>query len=167
MLGWVAERESELVREIAARGHEIACHGYSHQLVYSQTPAVFRAETLRAKALLEDIVQRPVDGYRAASYSITRASLWALDVLADAGFTWDSSIFPIRHDRYGVPGSPRHPYRLETPNGATLTEIPLTTAEVLGQRLRHLGRLITNDPKQSAFAAGWMNRMAEFVEGTV
>ena len=139
VLGWVAEREPELVREIAARGHEIACHGYSHQLVYSQTPAVFRAETLRAKALLEDIVQRPVDGYRAASYSITRASLWALDVLADAGFRWDSSIFPIRHDRYGVPGSPRHPYRLLTPNGATLTEIPLTTAEVLGQRLPAAG----------------------------
>jgi polysaccharide deacetylase family protein (PEP-CTERM system associated) len=139
VLGWVAEREPALVREIAARGHEIACHGYSHRLVYTQTPAVFREETRRAKALLEEQLQRPVDGYRAASYSITRQSFWALDILAEAGFRWDSSIFPIRHDRYGVPGSPTHPYRLETAQGAQLTEIPLTTAQVLGQRLPAAG----------------------------
>lgn len=103
VLGCVAERCPGLVRAIVERGHEVACHGYSHQLIYGQTPAVFRAETIRAKACLEDKAQRPVLGYRAAGYSITRRSLWALDVLAELGFTCDSSIFPIRHDRYGIP----------------------------------------------------------------
>lgn len=107
VLGWVAERHPQLVREIAAAGHEIASHGYSHQLIYRQQPDEFRQETQRAKALLEDQIQQPVLGYRAASYSITRQSLWALDILADLGFVWDSSIFPVRHDRYGIPGTPR------------------------------------------------------------
>ena len=97
-LGWVAEREPQLVRRVAAAGHEVACHGYSHRLVYEQTPAEFREETLRSKALLEDQAQVPVLGYRAASYSITRRSLWALDTLVEAGFVYDSSIFPVRHD---------------------------------------------------------------------
>jgi polysaccharide deacetylase family protein (PEP-CTERM system associated) len=130
VLGWVAERYPGLVREIAAAGHEVASHGYSHQLVYRQTPEVFREETQRSKTLLEDQVQRPVEGYRAASYSITRQSLWALDVLAELGFVWDSSIFPVRHDRYGIPGSPRWPHRLETPSGASLIEFPLSTWQV-------------------------------------
>src|SRR5512144_276683 len=106
VLGWVAERFAGLVRAIAEQGHEVACHGYSHQLIYRQTPAVFREETVRAKACLEDQAQRPVLGYRAASYSITQRSLWALDVLTELGFAYDSSIFPIRHDRYGIPNSP-------------------------------------------------------------
>ena len=135
VLGWVAERLPDLVREIADRGHEVACHGYSHELVYRQSPEVFREETLRSKALLEDITQSPVRGYRAASYSITGQSLWALDVLADAGFVYDSSIFPVRHDRYGIPGSPEYPYELKTPGGCPLVEFPLSTARVLGYRL--------------------------------
>jgi len=135
VLGWVAERVPELVREIAAEGHEVACHGYSHELVYNQRPEVFRQETIRSKSLLEDIIQVPVYGYRAASYSITHRSLWALDVLCEAGFTYDSSIFPIRHDRYGLPGSPEYPYTLESPNGQALTEFPLSTANILGYRL--------------------------------
>jgi polysaccharide deacetylase family protein (PEP-CTERM system associated) len=139
ILGWVAEREPALVREIAAAGHEIACHGYSHQLVYEQSPDVFRTETLRARDILQDTLGQSVHGYRAASYSITRSSFWALDILAEAGFTWDSSIFPIRHDRYGVPSSPTRPYRLVTGRGRELTEIPLTTATVLGQRLPAAG----------------------------
>lgn len=132
VLGWVAERYPGLVRKLAQGGHEIASHGYSHQLIYNQTPEVFREETQRAKALLEDQVQRPVRGYRAASYSITRQSLWALDILAELGFTWDSSIFPIHHDRYGIPGSPTAPYTLETPAGHQLQEFPLTTAKLFG-----------------------------------
>lgn len=132
VLGWVAERHPQLVREIAAAGHEIASHGYSHQLVYRQRPEEFRQETQRAKALLEDQLQRPVLGYRAASYSITRQSLWALDILAELGFVWDSSIFPVRHDRYGIPGTPRWPHRLQTPAGHTLIEFPLSTWQ-LGQ----------------------------------
>jgi polysaccharide deacetylase family protein (PEP-CTERM system associated) len=135
VLGWVAERVPELVRDIAKEGHEVACHGYSHELVYNQSPEVFRQETVRSKSLLEDIIQAPVYGYRAASYSITDRSLWAIDVLCEAGFKYDSSIFPIRHDRYGIPGSPEHPYNLDSPNGQVLTEFPLSTASILGYRL--------------------------------
>lgn len=127
VLGWVAERCPRLVREIAARGHEVASHGYSHQLVYRQPPAVFEEETRRSRMILEDQAQAPVTGYRAASYSITRDSLWALDTLVELGFTWDSSIFPVHHDRYGIPGSPRWPHRLTTPSGYQLMEFPLST----------------------------------------
>lgn len=135
VLGWVADRERKLIEEIHRRGHEVACHGYSHQLVYNQTPEVFREETLRSKALLEDIIQAPVNGYRAASYSITEKSKWALDILAEAGFLYDSSIFPVHHDRYGMPGTPEDPYLLTTPNGQTLVEFPLSTAKLLGQSI--------------------------------
>lgn len=139
ILGWVAERYPQLVRDIQAQGHEIASHGYSHQLIYRQTPEVFRAETAKSKYLLEDILQQPVNGYRAASYSITRQSLWALDILAELGFTWDSSIFPTRHDNYGIPGSPEEPYEIITRSGARLLEFPLTTAKVLGQAIPAAG----------------------------
>lgn len=135
VLGWVAERIPALVREIADRGHEVACHGYSHQLIYEQTQAVFRAETIRAKACLEHQIQRRVLGYRAASYSITKRSLWAIDVLAELGFTYDSSIFPIRHDRYGIPDSLRWPYCLTTKNGASIIEFPPSTVSIFGYRL--------------------------------
>ena len=131
VLGWVAERANGLVKEIAARGHEVACHGFSHQLVYNQSPEVFREETIRSKHLLEDITQAPVRGYRAASYSITNRSRWALDILVEAGFEYDSSIFPVRHDRYGIPDTPDFPYRIETPNGNSLVEFPLSIAKYL------------------------------------
>ena len=135
ILGWVAERKKELVLEIARRGHEVACHGYSHQLVYNQTPDVFQEETVRAKNILEDIIQQQVRGYRAASYSITEKSLWALDILAESGFVYDSSIFPVRHDRYGMPDTPEHPYRLKTPAGHSIIEFPLSTAKIINYRL--------------------------------
>jgi polysaccharide deacetylase family protein (PEP-CTERM system associated) len=135
VLGWVAERYPELIRRIAAGGHEIACHGYSHQLIYNQSRERFRDETFRSKALLEDIVQQPVIGYRAASFSINKDSEWALDTLAEAGFRYDSSIFPVRHDRYGVSDAPRFPYTLKTPSGAELAEYPMTTARVLGANM--------------------------------
>jgi polysaccharide deacetylase family protein (PEP-CTERM system associated) len=135
VLGWVAERTPDLVKDIAARGHEVACHGYSHQLVYNQKPEIFREETLRSKALLEDLIQSAVYGYRAASYSITVRSRWALDIIAEAGFAYDSSIFPVRHDRYGMPGTPEYPYRLETPAGHMLLEFPLSTTNLFGYRL--------------------------------
>lgn len=135
VLGWVAEHCPGLVRRIAECGHEVACHGFSHQLIYGQTPEVFREETVRSKSCLEDQAQRPVLGYRAASYSITRRSCWALDILADLGFSYDSSIFPVRHDRYGIPGSPRWPYRLTTSSGGSLTEFPPSTVSLLGYRL--------------------------------
>jgi polysaccharide deacetylase family protein (PEP-CTERM system associated) len=135
----VAERQPALIREIQRRGHEIASHGYSHQLVYRQSPAVFREETLRSKQLLEEQTQTAVTGYRAASYSITRQSMWAIDILAELGFEWDSSIFPIRHDRYGIPDSPTRPYRIRTDAGANLLEFPLTTANLGPLRLPAAG----------------------------
>src|ERR1700681_1221062 len=98
VLGWVAERSPALVRRIADAGHEVACHGFSHRLIYQQAQHDFREETARAKACLEDLIGQPVLGYRAASFSVTRESLWALDVLLDLGFRYDSSVFPIHHD---------------------------------------------------------------------
>jgi len=135
VLGWVAERHPQLVKDIAAAGHEVACHGFSHRLVYDQSPGEFREETLRSKRLLEDSIGASVHGYRAASYSITRRSLWALDILAEAGFAYDSSIFPVRHDRYGIPDAERKPHRMKTPGGASIVEWPLAAAPVLGMRL--------------------------------
>ncbi|MEL7023445.1 MAG: XrtA system polysaccharide deacetylase [Pseudomonadota bacterium] len=134
-LGWVAERYPELVRTIHREGHEVACHGYSHQLIYEQSREVFHQETFRAKRVLEDAIGGPVHGYRAASYSITRRSLWALDTLVEAGFRYDSSIFPVHHDNYGIPNSPRHPYTIETPNGGNLVEFPITTSKIAGVKV--------------------------------
>ena len=129
VLGWVAERFPDLVRRIASRGHEIASHGYEHRLIYDQTPAAFRDDVRRAKSLLEDACGRPVYGYRAPSYSITPRSLWALDVLLEEGYQYDTSIFPIRHDRYGIPVSEREPYLIERSSG-TLLEVPGSTTTI-------------------------------------
>jgi polysaccharide deacetylase family protein (PEP-CTERM system associated) len=131
----VARRSPELVREIRQAGHEVACHGMSHQLIYEQNPSVFAAETRDAKALLEDITGDPVLGYRAATYSITPRSLWALDIIVQAGFKYDSSIFPIRHDLYGIPDSPQVPNRQATPGGASIIEFPISTVSLFGVRL--------------------------------
>jgi len=135
VLGWVAEKYPQLVRDIVARGHEIACHGFSHRLVYEQSPKEFYEETLRAKYLLEDITGSRVDGYRAASYSIVRESLWALDILVELGFVYDSSIFPVHHDRYGIPNAERVPNRMSTPKGKSIVEWPLATARIFGCRV--------------------------------
>lgn len=127
ILGWVAERVPNLIREIHDQGHEVACHGYSHQLIYNQDIETFTNETRKAKHILEDISGEKVTGYRAASYSITRDSLWALDTLVDLGFVYDSSIVPVHHDLYGIPDMPRFPYNIDTPNGSQLVEFPPTT----------------------------------------
>ena len=127
VLGWIAERHPKLVREIADRGHEIACHGYEHELVYEMGRDRFRRDLQRARAAIEDATGVVVRGYRAPSYSITAASLWALPILAEEGFSFDSSIFPIKHPRYGIPGFARWPVRLELGGGATIREYPLTT----------------------------------------
>lgn len=132
VLGWVAERCSGLMRRIADAGHEVACHGYSHELIYRQSPAEFREETLRSKHFLEDVIGGPVRGYRAASFSIVNDSRWALDILLDLGFDYDSSVFPIRHDRYGIPDAPRRPGRMQTPSGRSIVEFPMATASLLG-----------------------------------
>jgi polysaccharide deacetylase family protein (PEP-CTERM system associated) len=135
ILGWVARRSPGLVRRIQAAGHEIASHGMSHQLIYTQTLEEFTRETRESKALLEDITCERVHGYRAATYSITRRSLWALDVLHEAGFTYDSSIFPIKHDLYGIPDAPQVPTRISAPRGGTLVEFPMSTVSMFGVRL--------------------------------
>lgn len=135
ILGWVAEKSPQLVRRIASAGHEVACHGFSHQLIYRQTQKVFREETLRAKHFLEEVIAKPVIGYRAASFSITRESLWALDVLIDAGFEYDSSVFPIRHDRYGMPGASPEPGHVIAPSKRTLVEFPMSAAKFFGMQV--------------------------------
>lgn len=135
VLGWVTQRSPELVRRIHAAGHEVACHGLSHELVYRQTPAVFEEETRRSKQMLEDAIGAPVLGYRAASYSITQESFWAIDILCDIGFRYDSSIFPIAHDRYGIPGAQTRPGLLRGARGRSIVEFPLSTKQVLGLRV--------------------------------
>jgi polysaccharide deacetylase family protein (PEP-CTERM system associated) len=125
VLGWVARRFPSLVRSIAAEGHEIASHGYGHRLVYDLTPAQFREDIRRSRAVLEAAADAQVLGYRAPSYSVTPRSLWALDILIEEGFRYDASIFPIHHDRYGIPISPRHPYVIS--RASDLVEAPGST----------------------------------------
>jgi polysaccharide deacetylase family protein (PEP-CTERM system associated) len=132
VLGWVAERWPQLVRQIAQRGHEVACHGYAHRLVYKLGPAGFRADVNRAKEILEDCIGAPVAGFRAASYSIVRGTLWALEILAEEGFRYDSSIFPIRHDIYGIPDFDRFPVTIHC-RAADLLEIPPSTVRLFGR----------------------------------
>ena len=135
VLGWVAERQVGLVKEIHARGHEVACHGYSHQLIYAQSPEEFRLETRKSQEILEDAIGSRISGYRAASYSITRRSLWALEILCDLGFRYDSSIFPVRHDRYGISDAPRFPHNIVLGNGKQMLEFPVATLNIWGYRL--------------------------------
>lgn len=128
VLGWVAERVPSLVRKIYEKGHEIACHGYGHQLIYQIGPERFREDIRKSKILLEDICGVKVNGYRAPSYSITKESLWAFDILAEEGFLYDSSIFPIVHDIYGMPQAERFPYEVYTKAGV-LREFPMSTLQ--------------------------------------
>jgi polysaccharide deacetylase family protein (PEP-CTERM system associated) len=127
VLAWIAERHPQLVREIAARGHEVGSHGYAHRRVYTQDLSQFEHETRMSKHILEEITGHAILGYRAASYSITRDSLWAFDVLKQEGFLYDSSIFPIHHDLYGIPGYQRFCHIHTTPHGQSLVEFPIST----------------------------------------
>jgi polysaccharide deacetylase family protein (PEP-CTERM system associated) len=127
VLGWVAARHPELVRSIAAAGHEVACHGYGHQMITRLSRAQFAADLERAKATLEDAAGVAVIGYRAPTFSVVRETLWSLEVLAEAGFRYDSSIFPIVHDRYGIPDAPRFPHRRPAGDGVSIAEFPLST----------------------------------------
>lgn len=131
IVGWIAERFPQLVRAVQEQGHVIGCHSYWHRKVYNLTPEEFRVDTIKAKSVIESITGEPVFGYRAPSYSITSRSLWALDILKELGFTYDSSIFPIHHDTYGIPDAPRFAYRHA--NG--LLEYPISTALLFGQNL--------------------------------
>jgi polysaccharide deacetylase family protein (PEP-CTERM system associated) len=132
-LGWVAERFPQLVRRIVADGHELASHGWAHVRVDSQTPEAFRQDIRRTKGVLEDVGAVAVAGYRAATFSIGARETWAFKVLAEEGYAYSSSIYPIRHDFYGMPDAPRFPFR---PAGAEGTvEIPMTTVQLAGRNL--------------------------------
>ena len=131
VLGWVAERFPELVRQIHLEGHEIGCHGYWHRIVYQQAPEEFRHDLCRARDVIQEVIDEPVTAYRAPCFSITRRSLWALDILLEEGFTCDSSIFPTLHDRYGMVEAPLGPHRIHRSAG-TLWEFPLPVYRRLG-----------------------------------
>ncbi|MEQ1800511.1 MAG: XrtA system polysaccharide deacetylase [Gammaproteobacteria bacterium] len=132
ILGWVAERHPALVRQIVAGGHEVASHGCLHIPAFRQTRGEFADDVRRSKAILEDASGRPVLGYRAASFSIVKRNQWAFEELDRAGYRYSSSVNPVRHDIYGFPDAPRFNF---TPAGTALTECPITTLEVAGQRL--------------------------------
>jgi polysaccharide deacetylase family protein (PEP-CTERM system associated) len=138
VLGWVAEHQPWVVRAIAAAGHEIACHSYAHRLIYDLSPAEFRADTLRAVAAIEDACSVTPVAYRAPSYSVTERSLWALDILAECGFSLDSSIYPIAHDRYGIAGFDRHAQTINTPSGP-IREVPAATVRLSANRVSPVG----------------------------
>jgi polysaccharide deacetylase family protein (PEP-CTERM system associated) len=139
VLGWVAWRFPGLVRQVQERGHDLACHSYWHRRIYTLTPNEFRADTRQARDTIEQIAGVRVSGYRAPSWSVTKDSLWALDILADEGFTYDSSIFPIRHDIYGIPNASRYPYFHAGPQGEQLLEIPPATLRISGTNLPAAG----------------------------
>lgn len=130
-LGWVAEREKPLMREIVSAGHEIASHGHLHRELHGLDPETFRADLARARDAIGEACGVSVRGFRAPSWSVVQRTIWALEVLVEEGYAFDSSIFPIRHDRYGMPGRPRMPHRLRLRAG-TLVEVPPATAKILG-----------------------------------
>lgn len=137
-LGWVGKRFPHLVREANHRGHEVASHGFSHELVYRQTPREFLSDVTRSKKLLEDIVGEPVLGYRAPGFSVIRETLWVFDKLAEAGYKYDTSIFPAQREHGGLTGGPIGPYRIETTAGP-LVEFPVSVVTLLGRPLFFFG----------------------------
>ena len=191
ILGWVAERFLHLTAENRAAGHEIGCHSQWHQLVYDLGPQRFRADLIQSRDVLQNILGEPVRLYRAPSFSITRRSLWALNILVEEGFETDSSVYPTRHDRYGIPGSPRGPHVLQTVFGS-IREFPGMTAKFAGQTipvggggyLRLLPWMLTErllrqirshgrplnvylhpwevDPDQPRIAASWRSRFRHY-----
>jgi polysaccharide deacetylase family protein (PEP-CTERM system associated) len=133
VLGWVAEKKPEIVARVAAAGHEIACHSLLHRSVFNLTPQEFREDTHRAKAVIEDATGKQVRGYRAPSFSVIEKSFWALNILVEEGFQYDSSIFPVEHPSYGVPNAPRTPYWINTASGRIL-EFPMPTVKIGSKR---------------------------------
>jgi peptidoglycan-N-acetylglucosamine deacetylase len=139
VLGYVAIQEPELVRAIQAAGHEVACHSHMHRRVSTMGPAEFRDDLRRAVSAIEDAGGQKILGYRAPTFSIVKKSLWAVEILAEEGFLYDASVFPIRHDLYGFPSAPRFPFRWLCRDGRSLYEIPPTTVSVMGQNLPAAG----------------------------
>ena len=154
VLGWVAEKFPQLSRQIAMAGHEIGCHGYAHRRLQTLTPLQFREDLKKATSLLSDQVQRPILCYRAPSFSIVRSTMWALDILAEEGFRFDSSIFPVRHDLYGVPDGERFPHWQIGLEGRPLFEFPPSTIRKANNNLGVAGggylRLVPYGPTRWA-----------------
>jgi polysaccharide deacetylase family protein (PEP-CTERM system associated) len=134
VLGWVAERFPRLVRAIHRAGHQIGSHSYWHKLIYQQSPAEFRADVRRSRDAIADALGQPIHCFRAPTFSITRRSWWALEILVEEGFTVDSSIFPVHHDRYGVPDAQQGIHEISTPAGV-ITEFPPSTVRLVGRNL--------------------------------
>ena len=134
VLGWVAERHPEMIRSIAGEGHELASHGYGHQLVYDLTPEAFREDLSKSLAIIEEISGVRCKGYRAPSFSIRQDMDWFWQILAEFGISYDSSIYPVSHDRYGDPYAPRFPFEVDV-QGSALLEIPLSTISQFGKNL--------------------------------
>lgn len=134
VLGWVAEKRPSLVRDIHARGHEIACHGYQHRLVYKMSQEEFRRDIRRAKAVIEDSVGTDIKGFRATSYSFVSDSLWGLDILIEEGFSYDSSIFPVHHTSYGIPKWDRFPHIIKRDSGS-IYELPPSTVRIFNTNM--------------------------------
>lgn len=135
ILGWTALRQGDMIRRIAAAGHEIASHGMDHRMLTTMDAGAFRLNLLESRKVLEDLSGSPVLGYRAPTFSVVHKTAWALDVLAECGFSYDSSVFPIRHDRYGVPEAPRTIHRAVGPGGGSIVEFPPTTVRLGGVNL--------------------------------
>ncbi len=135
ILGWVAERFPQLVREIQAAGHELGCHSYLHQCIWRLSPEQFRSDTRRALDCIQDASGERVLGYRAPTFSIVDRTSWALQILAQEGFQYDSSVFPVRHDVYGMPAAPRRAFSWDLGAGSSLHELPMSTVRFLGGNL--------------------------------
>jgi len=167
VLGMFAERFPEIVRRIADDGHEVASHGYGHIEIFHQTSEEFREDAQRAKKLLEDLTGQSVIGYRAPDFSIKSSTIWALDILAELGFQYDSSIFPIKAKRYGISTWPTHPVKACLPSGNAIVEIPIATLSVLGKRLPVAGggyhRLLPGTAIHWAMNRFWQQENAPFM----
>jgi polysaccharide deacetylase family protein (PEP-CTERM system associated) len=139
ILGWIAQRYPEIVLTIKKYGHDIGSHSYSHRLIYEMSRNEFADDLDRSISALEDVTREKVRSYRAPSYSITQESLWALEILSERGIRYDSSIFPVKHDVYGMAGVPRFPFRLGFTNGNKIIEFPLSTIRVCGGNMPIVG----------------------------
>ena len=160
ILGWVAERFPRLVQAIGKAGHRVGCHGYAHQVIYKGSDIDFRKDVRRAKQIIEDVTGIRIISYRAPSYSITAKTLWAVEILGEEGFECDSSIFPVRHDTYGIPDAPRFPYIKRLQCGRQISEFPPSTLRVLGNNVPVAGggylRLFPY--KLTAWAINYLNK---------
>lgn len=135
ILGWVAKNNPGMVKRIAAAGHEIGTHGNSHRMVTKLTPQEFRDDLQESLHILQDISSQPVIGFRAPTFSIVNSTLWALDILREVGIKYDSSVYPIWHDRYGIPNAPRQPYLAAEKDDCHLIEFPMPTLQILNKNI--------------------------------